>query len=299
MEKKFTPREIDHELLLSYWDSEIKMLFKKVLLNYKEVFMVIQSQGIPNFKKVNQSIEELFRLVIDSPKGVPLILYRICEEDDYVYNYAICTALLAGYLSYEGKYSIGEAIRVCKAGLLSNIGLAKIKGDILRSKRKFSHAEMKEWNKHILYGYQIVSDVFGIDLFTKNIVIQHEELLDGTGMALKLKSDKICMGARFVGIAEMYYRYMCPNHFFNRKTPFEILYNMQEEGISKYDQVIVDIFAQSFKAAFLGAPVRLSDGNTGYITEMKSFTSMTVTLNETDKEVYVTRGGKLQIESIL
>lgn len=297
--QKFVPEELNSDDLISYWDLRIKSLFKKVLLQYKEIFMVIQSKGIPNFKKVDNSIEELLRLIIETKKESALLLYRICEEDDYIYNYAICTAILAGYLSYIDKENIRESVKICKAGLLSNIGIAQINGKIIRSKKQFSQDEMKEWDKHSLYGYQIISNLFGVDLFTKNIVVQHEELLDGTGFPLKLRADKICMGARFVGIAETYYRYMCSNNFFVNKTPFQIIRDMYQKDASKYDQAIVRILVSCYSAAFKGAPVRLSNGKVGRIVEIKSNLNTTVLLEENSKEEYITRVSKIQIESIL
>ena len=275
--KPFFPQELSEEQLKRYQYLEIENLFTMTVLSYKEVFLTLQSKGILNVSDIYEPLKKLFLNIVNK-KHLPFLLHRLCKIDDYIYSYNVATAVLAGYLFYRNVGFIEDALNICKASMLCNIGLAKLNPKILRKKKLFTKSEVAQWEKHVLFSYEILSGLPGIDLFTKNIMIQHEEFLDGTGFPLKIKKDKICAGARYISIAEKYYMFLCPNDYFKSATPFEIALRFVKHQPEKFDQHIVKLFIDEMFPAFVGSSVVFQDGTVGLISSFDKKTKMELTV---------------------
>lgn len=91
-----------------------------------------------------------------------------------------------------------ETIRI--ASLIHGIGLIGISNELLRHAKEFSAAERKYFKQYPKLGYDILKKI-GLPWPVDDIVLQHRELLDGSGFPAGLKKKDICLEAKIISVA--------------------------------------------------------------------------------------------------
>ena len=89
------------------------------------------------------------------------------------------------------------------AAALHDIGIVGIPGTILFKKRKLTDQELEIARKHPLLGSKLLEGVPGME-DARRIILEHQELFDGSGYPYGLRGDQISMGARILSVAEFY-----------------------------------------------------------------------------------------------
>ncbi len=89
------------------------------------------------------------------------------------------------------------------AAALHDIGIIGIPGTILFKKRKLNSQELEIARKHPLLGSKLLEGVPGMEE-TRRIILEHQELFDGSGYPYGLRGDQISLAARILSVAEFY-----------------------------------------------------------------------------------------------
>lgn len=97
-----------------------------------------------------------------------------------------------------------EQLRILgTAAALHDIGMVGIPGEILSKSRKLSPRELEIARKHPFLGAKMLESVPGMKE-TARIILEHQELFDGSGYPHGLRGNNISPGARIVSLAEFY-----------------------------------------------------------------------------------------------
>jgi PAS domain S-box-containing protein/putative nucleotidyltransferase with HDIG domain len=93
-----------------------------------------------------------------------------------------------------------EALRV--AALVHDIGKISVPAEILTKPRRLSNAEWLLIKEHAEKGYDILKEI-PFRWPVAEVVLQHQERMDGSGYPRGLKGDEIILGARIVAVADV------------------------------------------------------------------------------------------------
>jgi HD-GYP domain-containing protein (c-di-GMP phosphodiesterase class II) len=90
------------------------------------------------------------------------------------------------------------------AGLIHDIGKAKIPLDVLEKRTPLSEAEITLMQKHPELGYDLLSDALGVDDEMRDMVLHHHEHLDASGYPHALQGSEISDLVRIITIVDVF-----------------------------------------------------------------------------------------------
>jgi putative nucleotidyltransferase with HDIG domain len=113
-------------------------------------------------------------------------------------NVAFITLILAQLLNYK-KESLNN---LCLGALLHDVGKLMIPRSIIQKPGKLSNQEMSQMKGHCELGFNLVKG-FDLPKESTDIILQHQERLDGSGYPYGLRKDRISEGSQIVMVADV------------------------------------------------------------------------------------------------
>lgn len=138
-----------------------------------------------------------------SPSAILNVLQlKQMHEYTYLHSVAVC-ALMIG-LARELKLDRATTRDLGLAGLLHDIGKARIPGDLLEKPAELSADEWLAMKQHSMLGHQILSDIGGLPDIALDVCLHHHERMDGSGYPLGLSGDALSLPVRMSMICDVY-----------------------------------------------------------------------------------------------
>jgi HD-GYP domain-containing protein (c-di-GMP phosphodiesterase class II) len=184
---------------------------------------------------------------------------------DYIYHKSIMVSLTAYSLAKWANYQQKDLMQIALAGLLHDIGNAKVDPTILEKKTKLSPNELEEIKQHAVLGYAILKNVPALNEGAKLCSLQHHEREDGSGYPLAVKGDKIHTYAKVIMIADIYHAMTNDRSYKTAVSPYLVLEQLFTESFGKVDPTLVQIFINKSTQFANGTLVKLSDNRVGEI----------------------------------
>jgi PAS domain S-box-containing protein/putative nucleotidyltransferase with HDIG domain len=127
----------------------------------------------------------------------------MAARDPYTAGHQLRVSQLAAKIAQELKLPQDEMEGVRMAALIHDIGKIGIPIEILISPAKLADAEYAMIKKHPQIGYDILKNIdFPYPVPVAQIVLQHQERLNGSGYPNRLKSEAILLEARIIAVAD-------------------------------------------------------------------------------------------------
>ncbi|MEF9935371.1 MAG: HD domain-containing protein [Clostridium sp.] len=122
----------------------------------------------------------------------------------WYYSHSINVAIISSYLATKLGFSMDSIDSIIVGSLLHDIGMMLVPKSII-SKQKNSLTEYDEeiLKRHCEMGYSIVLDS-GIPELSKKIILQHHELIDGSGYPNRFKDKQIIKEAKIVMLSDIF-----------------------------------------------------------------------------------------------
>lgn len=241
----------------------IAVEYENLLALFRKVMFSLRSGGTLPLLELRTRLEALlqhtdqYAILNFAPRSVNL--------RDYLLHNSIMVAMTSYQLAKWHGLPSKDWIPAALAGLLHDIGNAKVDENILEKKGSLTHAEQEEMRTHTVHGYQMLKNVPGLNEGVKLTALQHHEREDGSGYPLAVKGDKIHNYAKIVAVADIFHAMTSPRHHRKPASPYLGLEQLQEESFGKLNPTIVQIFIQKVTAFNNGTLVRLSNGQIGAI----------------------------------
>jgi len=130
------------------------------------------------------------------------------------------------------------------AAILHDVGMIATLADAtLQDTVRLTEEEQSQVEAHPKVGADIL-ELLGFDQECIKTVSQHHERWDGKGYPLKLKGEKIYIGARLVAVADSYDTMVSGRRYQQPKMQREALAELEAESGSRYDPKIVGLFVR-------------------------------------------------------
>ena len=197
--------------------------------------------------------------------GVVDSLYRVKRHSEYAYRHSLNVSIIAGIL---GKWLgfMGQDLQdIMLAGLLHDIGKARIPKKILDKPDKLTDQEMDIMRKHSLYGYELIARSEEISLAVKLGVLQHHERNDASGYPLALHCADITQYGKIVAVADTYDALTSERVYRRKMLPFMAVETMLGKMYGQLDPQLCLTFMTNLCQHLIGSLVKLSDGNTARV----------------------------------
>lgn len=236
--------------------------YDKMVMLVKSAFHSVLFSNLSIFELRGQ-LESL--LVHIQRYNVMTFTPRSMIEVDYIFHNAVLTSLT----SYSIAQWIGlpqkDWMQVAFAGLLHDIGNAKMDPAILYKPSVLTGEEQEEIRRHTSLGYQLLKNVKAINEGVRLAALQHHEKVDGTGYPLRLKGEQLHIYAKIVGVADVFHAMTLGKPYRSAQSPYLVLEQIKSESFGKLDTSVVQVFINKLTRFNIGTKVRLNDNRTGEI----------------------------------
>lgn len=190
----------------------------------------------------------------------------------YMHSHPVNVALLSFAIGKWLNLEQSKLESLVCAGLLHDIGKAKIKDSILNKADTLTLEEVEKLKAHPIMGYRILESVKTFDLEVLQAVLFHHERMDGTGYPLGLPGEKINLLSRIIAIADTFDAITAIKPYGQKNSPLEAAAEIQDNSLNHLDFRICRVFINKLIECYNGRTIRLSNeqvGNIVYINPVK------------------------------
>jgi HD-GYP domain-containing protein (c-di-GMP phosphodiesterase class II) len=254
------PPGLRSEILDKVADQQIKRAYLDTFIVGKSIFDNMARGNPINVKLVCEVVDVLVDQMLRSDTLL-LQLAAVRLVDDYTFSHMVNSALYAAAFGRCLGLTTSDIRDLCLAGLLHDVGKAKVAPEILRKPGELNNDELSEIKKHPEYAYAELCKCPELNERVRQAALQHHERGNGSGYPRGLKQANWSLFARIIAIVDVYDALTSDRCYRGRVLPHEsadIL--MGDCSANRLDTDLVRVFLKHIARYPLGAEVVLSDG---------------------------------------
>ena len=159
--------------------------------------------GAPvDFDKINAAGEELVACI--EMQGLGSWIGNVRRHHSQTYRHSLIVTGVAVAFGQNLGFSTRDRERLSFAGMLHDIGKARIPLAILEKNGPLDSIETAIMRKHPEYGFNALRSVKGLSPDMLDMVVHHHEYLDGSGYPHGLRGDQISDLVRIMTISDIF-----------------------------------------------------------------------------------------------
>ena len=199
--------------------------------------------------------------------GALLSLARLKTHDDYTYMHSVAVCALMIALARQLGQSEAEIREAGVAGLLHDLGKAKMPIDVLNKPGKLSDAEFTIIKSHPERGHELLQQAGQQSALVLDVCLHHHEKMNGGGYPHGLKEGEISLAARMGAVCDVYDAITSNRPYKQGWDPAESIARMAEWRRGHFDEAVFQAFVKSLGIYPTGSLVRMRSGRLAVVVE--------------------------------
>lgn len=267
---------IDRVLIYEISDDKIeenknkfKKDYNKKVDTLKDIIKDISTGKDLQVEKVDSIVNTLLANK-DQNRDILHCINEVRDVHEYTYthcmNVSIISMMIGKWLNYDDK-KIKDLVY---AGLLHDIGKARVNLNILNKPAKLTPEEFEEIKKHVLFGYRILENIPNLGKNIAIAVLMHHEREDGTGYLLGVKGNQIHEYAKIVAVADVFDAMTSNRVYRAKESPFEVFEHIQRGTFGQFEPKITLTFLSHIASYYVGDRCRLNTGEEAEIIQINN-----------------------------
>lgn len=226
----------------------------------------VDAAGNVDLTRVRGLVEEMAAGVERNPDAM-LWLTRLKRTDQYSYDHAVDVSV---HLMVFGRFlGLGGAAieELGLAGLMQDIGKARLDPEILGKPSALTEAEYLEIQSHVASSLELLLGQHAFSSGVLEIVAAHHERHDGSGYPSRLNGEKLGLHAELAGLVDTYCamtRHRVFSAAVSSQKALEMLVRMRG---TKFREALVDQFVQCVGLYPIGTLVELNTGEVAVVIQ--------------------------------
>jgi len=244
-------------------------IYEKSQIATKEMFEALALDHEIDLTKIHEALDGMVESIERNPDAL-LWLAKLKQTDDYSYNHAMSVSItlmaLANFMSLPKK----QVKDLGLAGLLQDIGKAKIPTELLHKQDKITHNEFEVLKKHVEHALALLEATENISSTVILTVSQHHERIDGSGYPYKLSGNQISLTGQMAGLIDTYCA-LTTNKVYAKGVYNQIaLEEIHSLRGFKFNGVLIDQLVQFLGMYPVSSLVDLNSGEVGVVIQQNS-----------------------------
>ncbi len=210
-----------------------------------------------DLKEISNTADEIITNILEEEQVVEKVL-DIKERSADIYEHSIMTCSLSIILAIKMSLPKKEIHDIGVASLLHDLGLRYLTIEYNNQALEIlSGADLIEFKKHPVYGYTALKDEQWLTERCKNIILFHQERMDGSGYPLH--ATEITKECQIVSICDEFDEMICGIGCIRMKV-HEAIEKIKLEGNITFTKEVVEMFLNFIAVYPVGSIVKTSNG---------------------------------------
>ena len=275
-------------------------LYNDAVNNYYKEFNSWESGMKVDVAKLRTIIMPLVERAMDE-KQIFSLLNEYSSIEKYIAHHSIAVGIVSGAIAKKLRLPQGQINQVATAGLMADVGMAKVDSKIREKKSHLTSADFSEIKKHTIYSFQMIKDSALLKPEMKLAIFQHHERLDGSGYPKGERMDNISLYAQIIAISDVYHAMTSERIYRAKSSSFKVLEMIKEEEFGKFNLEVVNALIALVAALPISTRVRLSNGDIGEVVFLHRDSPMRpmIRLIETGEIIDLAAKRSLYIENVV
>ena len=168
----------------------------------RDIFAAAASGEAPDIATIKVASAQIVDVI--EQKGLSQWLDVIRSYHSQTYQHCLTVTALAVAFGKHLGFSRTDTEKMATAGLLHDIGKARVPIDILEKRSPLNEAEIAVMQSHPEIGHYLLHDTPGLDSEMLDMVLHHHEYLDASGYPHALQGSEISDLVRIITIADVF-----------------------------------------------------------------------------------------------
>lgn len=222
--------------------------------------------GILDFaSRMDKLIQYVRNACLTNPT-VSLASILLMQDKIYSIKHPLDVAILANILAGELKLDEATQRAVVAAALTMNIGMVEVQEKVNSINGPLNEKLVSMIRKHPMISAERLEKLGITDQKWLTLVRQHHEQSDGSGYPAGYSGDNIEMGARIIGLADMYCASVSGRTYRGPQKPKSALRDLYLKYGQKFDLVAASTLIRILGIYPVGTLVRLKSSEIGVVT---------------------------------
>ena len=225
----------------------------------KNIFTSLENGNLLRMEEIRLTVSD----VITSNIGHRDILHTLNglrNFDEYTYTHSLNVGILAMMLARWSGIPEDQTKQICYAGVLHDIGKARIPGSILNKPGPLTAEEFSVIKGHSVAGYDILKFNHNISDDIRQGVLTHHERIDGSGYPFGIAGNRIHEYGKIIAVADVFDAMVSDRCYKTKECPLHVLEHFETQCLGHLDSKYLKTFIEKISFYFLGEHVQLSDG---------------------------------------
>ena len=204
--------------------------------------------------------------MMHSPAAL-LSVARLKQADEYTFMHSVAVSGLMIALAQQLKLGEAEVHQAGLAGLLHDLGKARVPDAILNKPASLTDAEFATMRRHPELGHDMLLAQGNVDPEVLDVVLHHHERVDGNGYPHALGGDQIGLLAKMGAICDVYDAITSNRVYKPGWDPAEAVRKMAEWSKTHFDGALFQAFVKTVGIYPVGSLVRMESGRLGVVVD--------------------------------
>lgn len=200
----------------------------------KNVFDIARQFNTIPMQDLMDSTKDTINNLLDNYTLVHVVK-NLRGTDDYTYQHSVNVGILAGIIGRWMKMDNESLQTLVLAGIMHDIGKAKIPDVILNKPGKLTASEFEIMKQHTVEGYKMLSTIPETPEAVVMSALQHHERIDGSGYPLGITAERIHDFSKIIAVADTYDAVTTDRVYQPKRSPLAVMEILDDEMFKKID----------------------------------------------------------------